>query len=111
MTAPFYGQIEKRNLRQNLTLPFVESFDCMCIIDWNDTFIGCLNNFTAQEQTWSNYKHNNICKYLIGISPAGAMMFLSEGWGGNTCKKEKASEFVKKVTNDGYVLADRGFLI
>ena len=32
-------------------------------------------NLTARAKTWSNYKHNNTIKYLIGISPAGAVIF------------------------------------
>ena len=33
-------------------------------------------------KNWSNYKHNNLAKYLIGITPSGAIMFLYAGWDG-----------------------------
>ena len=35
----------------------------------------------------SNYKHSNTIKYLIGITPAGAVSSLSHGWGGRVSKE------------------------
>ncbi len=36
----------------------------------------------ARAQTWSNYKHHNTVKFLIGIAPQGVVTFISKGWGG-----------------------------
>ena len=36
----------------------------------------------ARGQTWSNYKHHNTVKFLIGITPQGTISFISKGWGG-----------------------------
>ncbi len=36
----------------------------------------------ARAQTWSNYKHHNTIKFLIGIAPQGVITFISKGWGG-----------------------------
>ena len=58
-------------------------------------------------------KHNNTSKYLIGISPAGDVMILSEGWGGRVSDKIITAEsgFLNKVNVGDCILADRGFLI
>ena len=42
----------------------------------------------AKVQTWSNYKHHNTIKYLIGICPHGAITFISKGLGGRTTDKK-----------------------
>ncbi|KAK0152573.1 Ladderlectin [Merluccius polli] len=74
---------------------------CRCIIDCTEIFIARPSSLTARAQAWSNYKHNNTIKYLIAITPAGAISFLSPGWGGRVSDKQ--------ITNES-VLADRGFL-
>lgn len=105
---------ERSTIRQNLPHSFTRKFrDCVCIIDCSEIFIERPKNLTARAQTWSSYKHNNTCKYLIGISPAGAVMFLSHGWGGRVSDKQITQEsgFLNKVTVGDCILADRGFLI
>eukprot|EP00112_Aurelia_sp_Birch-Aquarium-sp1_P012053 Seg253.27 transcript_id=Seg253.27/GoldUCD/mRNA.D3Y31 product="THAP domain-containing protein 4" protein_id=Seg253.27/GoldUCD/D3Y31 len=102
------------DVRANLPQSFKRKYrDCICIIDCSEIFIERPKNLTARAQTWSNYKHNNTIKYLIGISPAGAVTFLSEGWGGRVSDKQITLEsgFIWKVYPGDCILADRGFLI
>ena len=63
--------------------------------------------------TWSNYKHNNTVKYLIGICPQGAITFISNGWGGRVSDKHLTENcgFLQKLLPGDTVLADRGFNI
>lgn len=103
---------ERGVIRQSMPASFRRKFrDCICIIDCTEIFIERPKNLTARAQTWSNYKHNNTCKYLIGIT--GAVMFLSHGWGGRVSDKQITMEsgFLDKVTNGDCIMADRGFLI
>ena len=81
------------------------------IIDCSGIFIERRKNLTARSQTWSNYKHNNTAKYLIRITPTGAVIFLSAGWGGRVSDKQISidSGFFKKISMGNCVLADRGF--
>ena len=67
----------------------------------------------ARAITWSNYKHTNTIKYLIGISPAGAVTFLSHGWGGRISDKQLTIEsgFLDLLNFRDSIIADRGFLI
>ena len=103
---------DKGTIRHNLPSCFKKKYrDAVCIIDCSEIFIQRPTNLTARAQTWSNYKHNNTAKYLIGISPAGAVMFLSSGWGGRVSDKQITidSGFIDKVQVGDCILADRGF--
>ena len=50
---------------------------------------------------------------MIGISPAGAVTFLSHGWGGRISDKQLTIEsgFLDFLTIGDSISADRGFLI
>ena len=54
------------------------------------------------------YKHNNTSKYLIGITPGGAISFLSLEWDGRVSDKQitKESSFFNKVSMGDCILAD-----
>ena len=54
------------------------------IIDCFEIFIDRPSYLLARVQTFSNYKHHNTIKFLIGITPQGTISFVSEAWGGRT---------------------------
>ena len=45
------------------------------------------SNLQVRAYTWSNYKHKNTVKVLIGIVPQGSVAIVSEGWGGHVSDK------------------------
>ena len=47
------------------------------IIDASEVFIEIPTNVFMQSSTWSNYKHHNTAKVLIGCTPNGAISFVS----------------------------------
>ena len=60
---------------------------CICILDCTEIFIERPTDLVARSQTWSNYKHHNTIKVLIGITPQGTVFFLSKAWGGRASDK------------------------
>ena len=104
---------EREALRRNLPESFRNFKNCVSIIDCFEVFIERSFSLTAWTQTCSKWKHHHTIKYLIGITPAGAVNFLSQGWGGRVSDKELTirSKFFDKLQHHDTVLADRGFTI
>ena len=53
------------------------------IIDCFEVKIEKSSNLLTQAATWSNYKHHNTLKILIGICPQGAITSISKTYGGS----------------------------
>ena len=81
------------------------------IIDCFEVFIERPSNLKARTITWSNYKHHNTVKVLLGITPQGAISFVSDSWGGRVSDKHLTENcgILKKILPGDIVLADRGF--
>lgn len=84
-----------------------------CIIDCSEIFIERPCSYQARAQTYSNYKKHNTVKFLIGITPCGAISYLSKCWGGRATDKciTMNSDFLSLLEYGDCVLADRGFNI
>ena len=84
---------------------------CIVIIDYFEIFMDRPNGLMARAQTWSNYKHHNTIKFLIGISPQGSITFVSSGWGGRVSDQYLTENcgLLDRLLPGDLVLADRGF--
>lgn len=106
---------ERKELQTSMPMEFRKHFGLKVsiIIDCFEIFIERPSNFLARAQTWSNYKHHNTAKYLIGITPQGAVSFLSKGYGGRTTDKFLTDDcgLLNNLLPGDMVLADRGFNI
>ena len=82
-----------------------------CIIDCSEIFTERPYAYQARAQTYSNYKKHNTVKFLVGITPCGAISFLSKCWGGRATDKfiTMNSGFLRLLEHGDVVLADRGF--
>ena len=70
-----------------------------------------------QSVTWSNYKHKNTLKAMIGCSPKGAITFISDAYGGSASDRQiiEKSELLN-ADNDMFesgdsIMADKGIMI
>lgn len=104
---------EREELQMSMPMEFRRYFGVKVsiIIDCFEVFIERPSNLLARAETWSNYKHHNTVKFLIGITPQGAVSFLSKGWGGRTSDKHVTEHcgLLDKLLPGDIVLADRGF--
>ena len=68
-------------LRKTLPIDFQKHCpDCTVIVDCFEILIDRPSALLARAQTYSNYKHHNTVKYLIGITPNGIVSFISSGF-------------------------------
>ena len=80
-------------------------------IDCTEIFIEKPNSIKYQSQTYSNYKHHNTAKGLIGISPSAAVSFVSDLYSGRTSDTQltKSCVILKLLEGNDSLMADRGF--
>ncbi|XP_070550364.1 uncharacterized protein [Ptychodera flava] len=57
------------------------------VIDCTEIFSETPSAIHAKQQVWSNYKHHNTCKFLVGIGPNGSVNYVSDMWGGRASDK------------------------
>ena len=86
---------------------------CRVILDCAEVFIERPKSLINQACTWSEYKHHNTIKFLVGISPTGYITFLSDCYGGRASDRciVKDSGFYNLLEREDMVMADRGFQI
>ena len=67
----------------------------------------------TQRVTWSSYKNRNTFKAPVGITPSGAISFLSELYGGSVSDREMklSSGILDKLQRGDSLMADKGFTI
>ncbi|GFR22626.1 uncharacterized protein TNCT_729521 [Trichonephila clavata] len=66
-----------------------------------------------QQMIFSRYKNTNTLKGMIGITPNGAISFISELYSGSISDKELfiRSKLMDRLERNDVVMADKGFLI
>jgi len=104
---------DRDSLQKTMPMCYQASFGkkVAVIIDCFEIFIDRPSNLSARASTWSNYKHHNTVKVLLGIAPQGIISFVSECWGGRVSDKHLTEHcgILRKLLPGDVVLADRRF--
>ena len=81
------------------------------ILDCTELFIEIPTSYRSQSSTFSSYKHHNTEKVLIGISPIGAIIFVSDLYAGrfSDWKIIKDRGIYDLLEPGDSIMADRGF--
>lgn len=104
----------KELVQKHMPLSFKRSFpNTHGIIDCTEIFIQRPRNPSNHSKTYSNYKSHNTFKFLVCITPTGAISFVSDIWGGNTSDRyiTANSGFLDYIEPGIEIMADRGFTI
>ena len=83
------------------------------IIDANEFSVERPSSLLSQATTFSAYKNTNTVKVLVGITPSGAISFVSQAYEGSI-SDQKLVEFsglLEKLESGDELMADKGFLI
>ena len=85
------------------------------IIDASEIFLEVPSDLHLQSSTWSNYKHHNTAKFLVGCTPNGSISYVSSLYVGSISDVEltRVSGFLQQLEGKSgvSVMADRGFTI
>jgi len=105
--------LPKENILDNMPKAFRKAghSNLRVIIDCSEVFIERSKALDVQAATWSDYKSHNTIKFLIGISPAGFVTFLSDCYSGRSSDKFITADcgFYECLEPYDEVMADRGF--
>ena len=99
----------ERNIKRNLPANFRKYYPkCCVIIDCSELFIETPSSLDTSAMCWSNYKHHSTVKYLVGITPNGAVSYLSDCYGGRASDQfiVNDSNFLQYLRPCDEVMAD-----
>ena len=74
-------------VRKNMPQRFSEYPTTRIILDCSEVFIQRPSAMLAQSETWSDYKHHNTWKVLVGVTPNAQVSFISDLWGGTSFRQ------------------------
>ena len=103
----------KEQILYNLPRAFMDFSNTQIVLDCTEIFVEKPSSHVAQWQTWSEYKHHNTVKLLVGVTPNGTVNFLSRLWGGRASDRciTMSSGVIPKMDPGMVIMADKGFTI
>ena len=100
-------------IRFNIPRAFQDFPNCQIVLDCTEFFCERPSSLQTQWQTWSEYKHHNTMKVLIGVAPNGFVNFVSRLWGGRASDRHifQQDGLLPRLHPHMTVMADKGFTI
>lgn len=101
----------REQILANLPRHFNNHSDTRIVVDCTEFFVERPSSLVSQWLTWSEYKHHNTFKILIGVTPNGMVSFVSRLWGGNASDKhiEQNDDLIPKLSpGDVIIIEDKG---
>ena len=97
----------------NLPKSFVDYKNCRIVIDCTELFTERPSSLVNQWLAWSEYKHSNTFKLLIGVAPNGLVTFVSRLWCGNASDRHivEHGSLLPLLNSGDMIMADKGFTI
>ena len=97
----------------NLPSGFRNYKNCRIVVDCTELYTEKPSSLVAQWLTWSEYKHSNTFKILIGVAPNGLVTFVSRLWCGNVSDRHivQHDDLLPKLSPGDMMMADKGFTI
>lgn len=118
-----YFQLKELNLwptgdvvQQHMPRSFGRTFpNTKLILDATEIPVEKPENANAQSMTFSTYKNRNTLKTMVGCTPRGAVVYVSDTYGGSTSDRQimERSELLTNLEfqKDDSIMADRGIMV
>ena len=113
-----FRELQVLPYRHKVDVNMPSCFKSMCpstriVIDCTEFYMQRPSSLESQSASFSAYKNTNTCKLLVGISPDGAITFLSDLYEGSISDRDLviASGILDKLERGDSVMADKGFEI
>ena len=104
----------QQTVDETMPASFKESYpSTRVVIDATELFIEMPSSIRTQSESYSQYKHHNTAKGIIGIAPSGAVTFVSDLYAGRCSDKAVTKDCgLYGLLEEGEsVMADKGFTI
>lgn len=83
------------------------------VLDCTEVFSQTPGHVKNKKKSYSNYKGHSTFKFLVGMSPSGAITYISDMWGGKASDNKITweSDLYDTLEVGDSVMVDRGFTI
>ena len=103
----------RKKIQKTMPKSFRRFKNVRVILDCTEFFTQAPRNYQQQGNMYSSYKNHCTAKVLIGITPSGAISFVSDVYEGSISDKDifKKSGILDLVEKGDLVMVDRGFQV